>query len=252
MKLSKTGSNAIAVVTWLVSLYVFYWFFESKLYSANPWFAASIVMISIAVHELGHQLMMERNGLRTTLFFAVILGGAVPHKPDQLKQLSWNQQASIYLAGVIGNVLVVVAGWLLFSVGVLSGEHASQIANVNGLLIMWNLVPWAIFDGGRFAKILFNSIPEDRDLRQVLLISFVIGVSAIFGMLVVNGDVSLAFLLMFWGLHFQAHHDDPTGSSSRLAMTRSQIKMWTVVYCGLMIFAMILVAKTPFWLVKAA
>jgi Zn-dependent protease len=239
----------IAVGTAYANWWIFY---EVAVYfgSQDPTFMAWALLSSIIVHELGHLVMLEVNGIRTYLFFAVILGGAMPApslKP-KLDKLCWNSKAGIYLAGVIGNCLAVLVAGLLSASGYLTEQQYLSVVNLNGLLILYNLVPWFIFDGGRFAKVLFDSVPEHLDGKYVRMLGIGYIMAAIAATFISGANFIIGGYIIFWGLHLQSRKDDPRGSHHALAMRPHQTRTWAMIYFLLLLIGLALIAATPHWM----
>lgn len=215
----------------------------------DPVFFATSVIVSVLVHELGHWLVFEKNGIKTHLVFLVVLGGASPWSEyaKRLKNLPWSTHAAVALAGVMGNLAVVVGGWLVYLFGYLTWDQWSRLANLNGELILYNMLPFGILDGGRFAKLLFNSVPEWEDGKVMLRMTATIGLLILMIALFSPERFMLTFWLFFWGLHFQSNHDDPNGSYSHLAMDRKQQERWAAVYLAMIFSGLILLATTTKW-----
>lgn len=240
----------LAVTTAFLNWLVFYKvaaYFHSK----DPIFIANILILAIVLHELGHLIILESHGIKTHLIFLVVMGGAIsdPKYNVKRKQLSWSTLAAVSLAGVTANVLMVIGSFVLYWTGLLTSGQLSQIANLNGVLILYNLLPLWIFDGGHFAKFLFNSIPEDKDFGYMVRIAATVGIMAIMATILSKYDFTITFCLIFWGLHFQSHHDDPRGSYSQLAMTRKQQCNWASYYVLLISLGIVLMAATKKWMV---
>lgn len=241
--LSVAIAVATAALNWLIFWKIANLFPSIK----NSLFIANILIVAIIVHELGHFIVLEASGIRTHLIFAVIFGGAISSK-RQLNQLPWSRCALMSLAGVMGNALLVISSIILYLVGILTSTQLSQIVNLNGALILWNLMPLWILDGGRFAKVIFDSLPEGRDTAYVykIWIPFSI-VALIAGAL--SGHLFLinAFLIQI-GLHRRADYDDPKGSTDPQAITENQVKKLTNLYLGLLTSAVVMLAITRSWI----
>lgn len=239
----------LAVGTAIFNWWIFYKIAEHY-HSINPFFIANILMLAIVLHEIGHLVVMEKNGIKTHLIFLVILGGAItdPKYAKKLKVLPWSTLAAIYIAGVTTNVLMVLCSFILQQMGYLTSGQLAQIVNLNGCLILYNLLPFWIVDGGRFTKILFDSISEDRDFGFAIKIAATVGIIAIMASVLSLRNFILTAWLIFWGLHFKANHDDPQGSFSSRAMTRRQQSNWAIYYIILISIGIIFLAITKTWM----
>lgn len=247
----RFGGYLIAITTAALNYAVFY-FVAKLLGSTIPHFIAGALLSAIVVHEIGHLLAFEANGIPAKMFFAVLIGGAAPFKgyESKFKQLSWSRQAGIMLAGVTGNFVVMLGAFLIYKFGYLTCNELLRVMSLNAILIFWNLVPVWIFDGGRFAKILFNSIDEKRDKRFVLVITVFFFVTVLMLCFFSDKFLIVNACLLFWGLHYQSKHDDPAGSYSQKAISRSHQKWWATLYVIMLIAAAVIEALTPVWLLN--
>lgn len=239
----------IAVVTAILNWWAFY-YIAVHFGSQNPWFMATSLLTAIVIHELGHWIVLEISGIRTYLIFLVILGGALPDPSLKRRHdaLPWGRQAFINLAGVLGNVLMVFGAFVLRVLGYISDRELLSIANLNGSLILYNLFPLFIFDGGRFAKVLFNSVPEDKDFNYVFAIGIPYLVAAILASILTGGYFLTGAFILLWGLQFQARNDDPNGSNHRLAMPPAETRRWAALYIALLCIGLWWMAITPSWM----
>ncbi len=239
----------VATVTAVLNWYAFEYLAE-WLGASDPSFVATMLLVSIVVHELGHLAVLEANGIRTYLVFLVILGGAIPdpRQKERFDALSWNTKAGIYLAGVAANILVIVAYGILYGAGAVTGAELMQVANLNGSLILFNLLPFGIFDGGRFTKVLFDSVSEDRDRDFVHGMAITIGIVGIATAILTLQFYFGTIYLIFWGLRLQSKRDDPKGSYDRRAMTVEEQRTWAGAYVFLVALGITLLSTTTDWL----
>lgn len=244
--MGRLTSLLVLIVSGAISWGAYYgiaiWF-ESQI----PVFMATALFVSLLVHEIGHWLALEAYGIRAFMFFAVLLGGAVPQDTKKLKTLPWSKQVVITLAGPAGNVAVVLGAVVLQQLGYLTGDELSRITNINGALIAFNLVPISILDGGRFAKYLFDSIPERRDGHYVKYMAIAVYTVAII-VWAANGEhYFITAAMVLWGASHKSRNDDPSGSRNRLAMNEKQYNASLVCYVALMALGIAFSAFTPPW-----
>ncbi|PIU42610.1 MAG: hypothetical protein COS98_02040 [Parcubacteria group bacterium CG07_land_8_20_14_0_80_35_11] len=248
MKMNRWIGYTIATATAVMTYFVFY-YIASLFGATNPQFIAIALTVAMIVHEIMHLIAIEANGIPAQMFFLVIIGGAMPllGQESKYKKLSWERQAIIALAGVTGNFIVILSAFLLSQSNYLAFNDFLRILNLNGVLILWNLFPLWIWDGGRFAKLLFNSISEDEDTKYkyAMLVCFV----AVVITLIIYGKLSFIHLWMFsWGLHWQASHDDPEGTYDPKSMLDSHHKWWAALYLLMICAGAIIAGITPNWL----
>jgi Zn-dependent protease len=217
--------------------------------SSIPHFIAFSLTVTMVIHELGHLIAFELNGVPARMIFLVVVGGASPFKDYNRKfnQLPWARQASIVLAGVGGNIILAIAAYFLYLNQGIPYMELMRLLNLTGLLIFWNLLPFWITDGAHFTKLLFNSVSENRDTKFEIglvlwfsLVLFVLGI--------ICGKISVGNLWFFlWGLHYQANHDDPRGSRSPMAIPEHHQKWWAALYLAIMTIGVVLMMTTPEW-----
>jgi len=214
-------------------------------------FLAATLTASIVIHEIGHMIVLESYGIKTFMFFAVIIGGVGPQKAylEKFKNLDWLKNCKVALAGVVGNFIVIFLGFALLGLDYISYEQASKIANLNGILIFWNLIPIGTLDGGRAAKALFDSIPENEDGKYVAI--FRIGALAGSAALILFnfGNVILAVYAFFFSVKYRSTHDDPDGSRNQKAMKRNEYKKWSLIYLSLFMGGLVFGSVFPDWIV---
>lgn len=239
----------VAIATIVLNYWAFYGI-ASLFGSKIPHFIAISLTVSMFVHELGHLIVMEANGVPSMMVFLVLLGGAgpLPRGRERDKNLNWGNQAAIMLAGVAGNLAIILAVGLFWSLGYVSADTCLRTWNLNAILIMWNLFPLWKLDGGHFTQLLFDSIDENRDTKYEM------GLSAAFFailimVLVICGKFNLFnFWLFFWGLHYKANHDDRPGSQNIKKIPLQSQKWWAILYLVMIGIGVVILSSTPVWL----
>ena len=241
----------LATVTAALSYWVFvHW--AGWLHLRDPHFIAQTLLIAIVVHELALWVMLELNRMPSLLVFGTFIGGAITlsKKGGRAESLRWSRLAAIFLAGVIGNLIAVAGYYVGGHLGWNDRLAVSRFLNLNGQLIVVNLLPIPFLDGGGFAKLLFDSVAEEQDMNYVRIIGLVIGLPILALALFRSSGWLILITFLLLGLQFFARHDDPNGSHSRLAMTVQQQRWWTVCYTGLMIIGALMYAFTSKWAVR--
>ncbi|MFA5107353.1 MAG: hypothetical protein WC497_03445 [Patescibacteria group bacterium] len=241
----------VATATAALSYWVFeYW--ARWLHLADPQFIALSLVVTVVVHELAHWALFEIQGVPSLLIFGTFIGGAItlPDKKRRIQKLSWNVLAAIYLVGVMANLTSAVVFSVAGQFGFADATKASRMMNLVGQISVVNLLPVRFLDGGGFARVLFNSVPESRDMTFVRVIGLAVGLPVL--VLAIGKSstwlILIAFLLL--GLQFFAKHDDPNGSASRLAMTERQQRGWAVCYTVCMLIGVLMLAFTRKWAVR--
>ena len=143
----------VSFVTMVISYGV--WYGIALLFGSDtPHFIALSMIVIMFFHELMHVIMFEMYGVRAGMSFFIIFCASGPIIDDEnikkRKLLSPEKNATIVLSGVIGNILIVLGGLVLYLNGFLDCDKFMIFANVNGFIIITNLVPIGKSDGGLF------------------------------------------------------------------------------------------------------
>ena len=245
----RLGGYVLAAITAILNYYVFY-YIAQFLGSRNPSFIALMFTLTLVVHELLHLIAFELNGIPAKMYFLVVMGGTSEFKEykEKFNNLPWERQSTIFLAGVLGNFIVIIASYFFYQMSCLTFNEFLAILNLNGVLILYNLIPLWIFDGGYFAKKLFDSIAENRDTEYEIALSGAF-VGIVIAVLVISGNLDLiSFLLVPLALHIRARRDDPMGSEDPKAIPVSHQKWWAALYLVLILIAAVIVANTASWI----
>jgi hypothetical protein len=211
-----------------------------------------MLLLAIVVHEVCHLIAFETFGVKTHIFVFIIIGGAVPDPEYRhiLEKCSAAKKATVYLAGIGGNLLIVIVSWLLLGLDAIDRETFGRIASLNGNLVLFNLLPIWTLDGGRFAGLLFDSIPESLDASYAKLI----GIAAVGGLIAImiatGNPLILPAALMIHGLKKKSETDDPHGSSKRGAFKAKERFVWIGVWVALVLIGAALYASNPEFIKK--
>lgn len=246
-QISRSVGLLIALSTAFLNYLVFH-AIAVHFHSSDPSFIATTIMATLIVHELGHLIAFELFGIKTIIFFAVIIGGACPLNNQRFKNLDWSKHAIVLMAGVAMNFLLIIFTALLGRQFGLSTVECERIINLQATIIVWNMLPLPLSDGAKFLKLLFDSVPERLDSLYANTIRIIGYAGAI--VVTVAGGVNFilgAMLLFFMAGHY-ATHDNPLGSSSPLAMSRIAQRCWTAFYLILLLANMWIAAFTHKWL----
>ena len=179
---------AAVLVTWSLARGFFpstYPGWESATYYVAGAISAVLLFGSVLLHEFGHALTALRFGVPVRSIVIFLFGGVATLERD-----SDSPKAEFWIAAMGPVVSAVLAGlfFLLRPVSGILGEPVaaivSYLAVVNGLLLLFNLVPGFPLDGGRILRaILWAATGNQR--RATTIASFV-------GQLVASG-------LILWG-----------------------------------------------------
>lgn len=245
--MSRFQSALLALVSGVISWAAYYWAAGHMFHQTDPLFVSLALILSVFLHEVGHWVMLERNGIKSYMVFLVLLGGVLPNAAGRvkMKNLAWSKTAAVALAGVVVNYALAIGGVAMAKLGILSESQGLRFANLNAVLVIWNLIPVLGMDGQRFAKALFDSSPEEEDGAYARWIIGVVGISIVIAAFLFHQDFLIIYALFFFGAQHASTHDDPNGSTSRSAMNRATRNRACLVYLFLFAVSVIIVAATP-------
>lgn len=112
--------------------------------------SALLLTVSILVHEFGHAWMARRLGLPTDRVHLFLFGGMaeLKQRPMRPAQEMWIALAGPAASGMLF-LLSMIAGWALKPISPPISEVAFFLTLMNGLLLVFNVVPIFPLDGGR-------------------------------------------------------------------------------------------------------
>ncbi len=235
---------AVALATSAFSWWV-YLQIALSLQLPRPHFLASALLISVAVHEMGHMIAFIRHGVPCAFFILVVMGGTVPLSKEKLEALPDNASAEIALAGMFGNMLVAAVAIVGYYIGAVSEDSAGRLINMNASLMLFNMIPLVIFDGARFVKVLFHNISK----KYARLIFEITSIPVIFGMMLLlyyRGSIVMALPLILVGLGRSMDKTDNGGLSTK-EMTVVDRIVWAIVYTYIVCVALIGFVLSPNW-----
>lgn len=232
----------ILVVSGVLNWYAFVWI-ATKMGIHRPEFEATALLVAVLVHELAHATAMWRHGIKSVVFFAVILGGTSPLDMDEFDKLRDGRKAEIMIAGLFGNVAVGCAAVVLGAMRYLTQVEVDYVLNMNAALVLFNMVPILGFDGSRFIRLLFHNINPDWDVPLFELTAAPVAV-AMMVLLYIKGSVTIAIPLILVELFFKSRHHD---TSVRGTMNREEQIYWGIVYATICVAAIVVFTHTNTW-----
>ncbi len=177
----------------LIALLAFFAFSST---SAGHGLYAGMLMVllfaSVLAHELGHALVARRFGVRTREIVLLPIGGAamLEQEPAGPAHELW-----IALAGPGVSLSLAGVGWLLLQAWELA--VLADLAVINLLLGLFNLVPAFPLDGGRVLRAaLSHWMGDRRGTRMAARIGRLLALTAV-GFGLYGGDLLLAFIGVF-------------------------------------------------------
>jgi stage IV sporulation protein FB len=129
-----------------VPVYLKLWFL--LLFAWLPFSYVVAIFISILVHELAHTYVANRLGYYVSKVYIGLFNGAAEMN---LSQIHERDSIKIVAAGPLSNLLLFFASLIPISMGY-SNQFITDFANVNLLLLIFNIIPIYPLDGGRLLR----------------------------------------------------------------------------------------------------
>jgi stage IV sporulation protein FB len=129
-----------------VPVYLKLWFL--LLFAWAPFTYAIAIFISILIHELAHTHVANRLGYHVSKVYIGLFNGAAEMN---LSQIHERDSIKIVAAGPLSNLLLFFVSLIPISMGY-SNQFITDFANVNLLLLIFNILPIYPLDGGRLLR----------------------------------------------------------------------------------------------------
>ncbi|MCC7289598.1 M50 family metallopeptidase [bacterium] len=229
---------AIFVISLAAMYAMFYWFYGNHL-------SASMLVGSVALHELGHLVAYRYYGYTGGVVFLPPIGAVmIPSDQDAMKKMPEWRKAVTAFAGPGVNIALAVVGLVMATDADLR-NLGLMMAALNGVLAAFNLLPFRLLDGGHIASALFESAdePGDRRILQVVTTSMWMCFAAI----VLFGSFSVMPALFIWRLYKAAEEDDPEGWRKPGVMSRREIHQFTGIYAAAGASTLFIAALFQYW-----
>ena len=139
-----------------------------------------LTLVSCALHELGHLILMTAFGSSPQEI--VVYGGGIRITPDN-KQLSKSHDIAVLFAGPAVNFALCLLTYL---------TNGGFFCQVNFLLGALNLMPFRYFDGGRILALLANG-----KVCEIFRATFILLSAAAMIYMILHGTVSISFAATF-------------------------------------------------------
>ncbi len=247
--MKRLGSLLITLATMFASWQVYTWFygFANPIPNTHPATTAMLIISMVLYHEVGHLVMFERNNIKGTIVFLFIIDAAVvwPSSHADLERLPLVQYAKVTLAGLVGNVILIIHLCLLYVLGYITLPQLEWAGHITAFMIVTNLIPIGFLDGGQFLEALLLSVP--RDELEAMEGRLIVAFACLY--------VPLALFWSFWawtagslfcfGLHLKVrkvtqgkvkHH------KYAVKMNREERELMLVCYMLLILLAVVLLA----------
>lgn len=139
-----------------VPVYLKLWFL--LLFAWLPFSYVIAIFISILVHELAHTHVANRLGYHVYKVYIGLFNGAAEMN---LSQIHERDSIKIVAAGPLSNLILCFASLIFISAGY-SNQFITDFANVNLLLLIFNIIPIYPLDGGRLLRDALYLIGKNR------------------------------------------------------------------------------------------
>jgi Zn-dependent protease len=190
--------------------------------------AALLFFASILLHELGHSVAAQRNGLSVNGITLFIFGGVAQLEG---RARSATVELKIAAAGPIVSLALALLFWLISlatdAVAYLQAP-AAWLAGLNLTLALFNLLPGFPLDGGRILRALvWRYTGSEERAAQVAQVSgqlLAFGMMGIGALWAFNGNFSNGLWLVFLGWFLQnAAATEAAGSRMELALRGAKV-----------------------------
>lgn len=207
VQLGKVRGIAVGIhPSWLLAAILITWSLGQGWYPASypGWstpayylagaISAALLFLSVILHEFGHALTAQRFGIPVRSIVVFLFGGiaTLDRDSDSPKAEFW-----IAVMGPVVSALLALLFWLLRPIAALVGTPAeaiiSYLAIVNGLLLLFNLIPGFPLDGGRILRAILWAVTDNQ--RLATTIASVVGQIVAFGLIIwgvariISGDL---------------------------------------------------------------
>lgn len=149
-----------------IPVYLKLWFL--LLFAWLPFSYVITIFISILVHELAHAYVANKLGYNVFKVYIGLFNGAAEMN---LSQIHERDSIKIVAAGPLSNLILFFASLIFISAGY-SNQFITDFANVNLLLLIFNIIPIYPLDGGRLLRDGLYLLIKNRKL-SVMISSYV-------------------------------------------------------------------------------
>ena len=139
-------------------------------------------MAAMFFHECGHLFFFWLYGIKANIrnIFPLGMVASAINRAENARSdlLHWWKVANILQAGPIINTVQLAIGVCMVKFNVLP-EFAHQVVYINGLLGLFNLLPFGNMDGGQLFLLIFSSLKKKYDVLLSVIVCVVIIVATV-------------------------------------------------------------------------
>lgn len=221
------------------------------------WALGWIITASLAVHELGHVIVLRLLGVDVEVGFGAA-GAWTRTAAPQRRAMDHLSNSLVHLAGPAASL-----AYALLALGLnalvhssVVGNHLLRLANLNVLLALLNLLPMGrMTDGGKAIRRVFASLREDVEAQVIwALVPWL--ASMLWLIVLIRRDLVRAVSVLLIGVWFvvqvlvEKEKDDPAASASLRAMGTGQALGVLAGMIAALVASTFAVVEIPFWLVR--
>jgi Zn-dependent protease/CBS domain-containing protein len=187
-------------------IFPYAWFGEAHGDPARGLEAITLILglfTCLVLHELGHALTARRFGVRTRDITLLPIGGVarlerIPEKPSQEIAVALAGPAvNVVIASILLGVITVTGNLRAFTTPyALEHNLVTQLAGMNVLLVVFNMIPAFPMDGGRVLRALLATRLDYLRATRIAA-SIGQGIAVLFGLLGLVWNPMLLFIAMF-------------------------------------------------------
>ncbi len=181
-----------------------------------------LFFVSILLHELGHAVVAQREGIPVSSITLFVFGGLAsiaqrsPTARTELRIAAGGPVVSLVLAGVFWALSLVFS-----SIDAIQAP-CSWLAVINLSLLLFNLIPGFPLDGGRILRaLIWQYTGDERRASQIALFTGQIGAFGLMGLggiIILNGNFAsgIWFIVIGWFLQNAAVTETAGGNLERM------------------------------------
>lgn len=209
------------------------------------WSMSIVLFVSVLFHEAAHAAVFTANHIGNKVRIIFPLGAiALPINEEENRKsdlLPWYNIGWLLQVGTIGNVVLMLAGYLLLRAGFKIG---SELIFVNSILAISNLLPVWKLDTAQLYFVIFSSLKEGDDkVLSIALTVFGLGAALalmvpiagwnywlLLGNLILKSPWLLLISIIVAGIWHSQGKDDPKSADSKQAMSGKKVVIHVFVY----------------------
>jgi hypothetical protein len=226
----------------------------------RSWEFALIVTASLGFHELGHAAALSYYRLGWRISFGPVGAMTWSHRRERA-QLSHLGNAYVHLAGPFFSLLLALIALGLNALWQPESSHLLVLANFSAQVGFLNLLPLGLItDGGKiFRRMVVSLDGKPRQWAVVMPVAATVFMLTLYTLVEVNRQppveatpfllgLLLVGLWMAGGLFIESTRLSNADQAPSQPMTPRQVYIFVLLVWDILVFYLIVIAVTPFWL----